>query len=77
MKKKNLKSLLLNKKVISSLDIQKSVGGNIDNSIKECIRTIDVGGINICFETLKRTCGESVIVDCITQTELPTCRNCD
>ncbi|WP_298422982.1 hypothetical protein [uncultured Kordia sp.] len=76
MKKSKLRQLSLNKKVISKLDLLNKKGGNIDNSFKECIRTLDVNGINICFETKEKTCGVSVIGTCITQTELPTCRDC-
>ncbi len=76
MKKSKLKHLSLNKKVISKLDLLNTKGGAIDNSFNECIRTLDVNGINICFETKEKTCGVSIIGDCITQTELPTCRDC-
>jgi hypothetical protein len=75
MKKRNLKALLLNKKVISKLEILKNQGGNINNSQKECILTLDLGGINICFETQQKNC-VSVYIACVTQTEFPTCRDC-
>ena len=75
MKKRNLKILLLNKKVISKLDILKNQEGNINNSNNKCILTLDLGGINICFETQQKYC-VSVYIACITQTEFPTCRDC-
>jgi len=75
MKKKNLKSLQLNKKSISSLDASSNKGGNIANSVVECILTLDLGGVNICFQTQQKKCA-SVFIACITQTELPTCRDC-
>lgn len=78
MKKSKLKSLALNKKTISKLDALLQRGGNnIESLAKPCILTLDVNGINICFETQAyKTCGASILIDCITQTELPTCRDC-
>lgn len=74
MKKKNLKSLSLNKKSISNLDASQNKGGNA-NSILHCILTLDVGGVNICFKTQQKNC-VSIFEPCITQTEHPTCRDC-
>ena len=78
MKKSKLAKFSLNKKTISKLDALKHNGGNnVESLVKPCILTLDVNGINICFETQAyKTCGVSIIVDCITQTELPTCRDC-
>jgi len=76
MKKRALKNFTLNKKTISKLERLKYQGGAIDSSFNECIRTLDLNGVNICFQTQQKTCGVSVFVDCITQTELPTCRVC-
>jgi hypothetical protein len=76
MKKRELKNFSLNKKTISKLDALKFQGGDIDYSFNECIRTLDLGGINICFETQQKGCEVSVFVPCITQTEFQTCRDC-
>ncbi|WP_420572012.1 hypothetical protein [Kordia sp.] len=83
MKKKNLKSLSLNRKTISNLDAAKNKGGNTTNSVRVCIRTfVDANGVNICLPTVECPRTEqkncvSVFIDCITQTEFPTCRNCE
>lgn len=81
MKKKNLKSLALNRKTISNLDVTNSKGGAA-NSIVECIRTfVNANGVNICLKTVKCVitdeCVSSILITCITQTEFPTCRDCD
>ncbi|WP_046756035.1 hypothetical protein [Kordia jejudonensis] len=76
MKKNKLRQLSLNKKVVSKLDLLHQKGGNIDNSFNECIRTLDVDGVNVCFETRQKNCGISVVRTCVTQTEFPTCRDC-
>jgi hypothetical protein len=76
MKKRKLKNFALNKKTISKLDALKHQGGNVGNSFKECIRTLHLGGVNICFDTQQKTCVVSVFIDCITETEFPTCRDC-
>ncbi|MGH1387756.1 hypothetical protein [Kordia sp.] len=76
MKKSKLKNFTLNKKTISKLDALKSQGGNPTNSEKVCIRTLVVAGADICCETQQKTCTASIIIDCITQTEFPTCRDC-
>ncbi|WP_430412936.1 hypothetical protein [Kordia sp.] len=76
MKKSKLKHLSLNKKVISKLDLLNMKGGDIDNSFNECIRTLDLNGVNICFETLQKTCGISIVRTCVTQTVFQTCRDC-
>ncbi|EDP98090.1 class I lanthipeptide [Kordia algicida OT-1] len=82
MKKKKLKNLALNRKTISNLDASQSRGGNTTNSVQVCIRTyVNANGINICIATADcaRTEGkecQSIFNDCITQTEFPTCRNC-
>ena len=82
MKKKQLKSLSLNRKTISNLDASKNKGGNTTNSVLQCIRTfVDANGVNICLRTndCQRTQQKecvSVFIDCITQTEFPTCRDC-
>ena len=74
MKKKNLKSLALNRKTISSLDATKNKGGIRINTEVECVLTfVDANGVNICIQT--RKC-ESIFMPCITQTEYPTCRDC-
>ncbi|WP_420573074.1 hypothetical protein [Kordia sp.] len=79
MKKDKPTKFNLNKKTISQLAAFKQQGGKNDISlVKPCILTLDVNGINVCFETnAYKTCGESIIIDCITQTELPTCINCE
>jgi hypothetical protein len=83
MKKKNLKNLALNRKTISNLDASKNKGGNTTNSILQCVRTyLDANGINICLQTIEceRTKQKecvSVLIPCITQTEFPTCRDCE
>ncbi len=83
MKKKQLKSLSLNRKTISNLDASKSIGGNTTNSVLVCIRTfVDANGNNICLQTFdcqrteQKECA-SVFIACITQTEFPTCRDCE
>ncbi|WP_430410069.1 hypothetical protein [Kordia sp.] len=80
MKKKHLKSLALNRKTISNLDATNSKGG-APNSYIECIRTfVNANGINICLETAKCVITDgcaSVLITCITQTEFPTCRDCE
>ncbi|MCH2196144.1 hypothetical protein [Kordia sp.] len=78
MEKDKLTKFRLNKKTISKLDaLQQRGGNNVESLAKPCILTLDVNGINICFETQAyKTCGESIFIDCITQTELPTCRDC-
>jgi hypothetical protein len=85
MKKKELKNLALNRKTISNLESNNTVGGN---TAQNCVRTfVDANGNNICLVTLdcqrteycvpvsQKEC-VSVFIDCITQTETPTCRNC-
>ena len=84
MKKKNLKNLVLNRKTISNLEYNTTVGGNT----VDCVRTfVDANGNNICLVTFDCQRTEycvpisdqecvSVFIDCITQTETPTCRNC-
>lgn len=81
MKKKSLKNLALNRKTISSLDASKNKGGNTTNSVLQCIRTfVNANGVNICIASKACVLTEkecvSVFIDCITQTEFPTCRNC-
>ena len=83
MKKKELKNLALNRKTISKLDAAQSTGGNTTNSIVVCIRTfVDANGVNICLQTTDCQLTEqkecvSVFIACITQTEFPTCRDCE
>ncbi len=80
MKKKNLKSLALNRKTISNLDVTKNTGG-IAISEMQCPLTIEVVNVgNICIRTVRcvltdKNCA-SVLITCITQTEFPTCRDC-
>ena len=80
MKKKNLKTLALNQKTISNLDASYNKGG-VANSELQCIRTyVNANGINICIQTAKCVLTEdcaSVFIACITQTEFPTCRDCE
>ena len=79
MKKKNLKSLALNRKTISNLDASNNTGGIARTEI--CPLTIvDINGGNICIQSVKCALTEkncvSFPIACITQTEFPTCRNC-
>lgn len=82
MKKKNLKSLALNRKTISNLDATNSKGGTDVNSLMFCILSlINANGVNTCLQTIKCARTEqkdcvSVVITCITQTEFPTCRDC-
>ena len=79
MKKKNLKTLALNRKTISNLDATNSKGGVAPTVL--CILTIDdINGGNICLQSVKclQTDGcVSIFQTCITQTEFPTCRDCN
>ena len=80
MKKKNLKSLALNRKTISNLDVSKSTGGIVRTEM--CPLTIvHINGGNICIQSVECVLTEkncaSIIITCITQTEFPTCRNCE
>jgi len=80
MKKKNLKNLVLNRKTISNLDESNTKGGVARTF--QCILTLmNANGINTCLQSVEcyitqKGC-ESVFVACITQTETPTCRNCE
>jgi hypothetical protein len=79
MKKKNLKSLALNRKTISNLDATKNTGGIAIS--EQCPLTIvHINGGNICIQTVECVLTEkncvSILVSCITQTEFPTCRDC-
>ncbi|MFK7747424.1 MAG: hypothetical protein AB8B65_03460 [Kordia sp.] len=77
MKKSKLKNFALNKKTISKLDALNRKGGNPTNSEKVCVRTfVNAAGVNICCETQQKYCIVSVVIDCITQTEFPTCSDC-
>lgn len=83
MKKKDLKNLMLNRKTISNLASAQNKGGNMVNSELQCIRTfVNANGINTCVATADCARTEqkecvSIFIDCITQTEFPTCRNCE
>lgn len=85
MKKRNLKNLALNRRTVSSLKANQSVGGNAVNSvvicavsvgnITNCVRTADCYRTYGCVPLTQKEC-ISIVIDCITQTEFPTCRNC-
>lgn len=80
MKKKKLKSLALNRKTISNLDATKSIGGIAVSEMQCPLTMIDINGENICIRSVKcELTGNcvSVRIACITQTEFPTCRNCE
>jgi hypothetical protein len=80
MKKKNLKSLALNRRTVSNLETSQNLGGagstapqcaiTIFNCVTlQCVRTEN------CIPLTKQEC-VSIVIDCITQTEFPTCRDC-
>lgn len=72
MKKKNLKNLSLNKNSISNLQTAKSIGGNNENSIIVCIRTIvDLNGVNLCLKTRIR-CERTWKPGCVITNEVDT-----
>jgi len=67
MKKKNLRSLTLNKKSISSLDVSKNiVGGNI-NTVQICYKSKQIQGGNICFKSVKN-CWQTQVSGCVPNT---------
>ncbi|MEM6719732.1 MAG: hypothetical protein AAF611_10475 [Bacteroidota bacterium] len=87
MKKRNLKNLALNRRTISSLEATQNVGGNLVNS--DVICAVTIGNRATCLETLgcyqtdvcipvteQKECA-SIFIACITQTEFPTCRDCE
>lgn len=85
MKKKNLKSLALNRKTISNLKTNQSRGGAAPISVQcplsiqaptICLVTADCYQTANCIPVTRKEC-VSVFIDCITQTETPTCRNCE
>ena len=81
MKKKNLKNLVLNRKTISSLDVSNTKGGYNAATFRCVLTVLNANGINICIQSAEcfitqKGCA-SVFVACITQTETPTCRNCE
>lgn len=85
MKKKNLNNLALNRKTISNLKTSKSVGGYAPISVEcplslfaptTCLVTAKCYQTDNCVPVTQQEC-VSVFIDCITQTETPTCRNCE
>jgi len=78
MKKKNIKSLSLNKKSISNLHANEGIGGIKQNSIYICILTlVDQNGNNLCLRTVFN-CDRTVQVGCVNTNEvdpntLPIC----
>lgn len=80
MKKKNLKSLALNRKTISNLDATSNTGGIAISEMQCPLTIVDINGGNLCIRTVKCVLTEdrcvSVFNVCITQTEFPTCRDC-
>jgi hypothetical protein len=80
MKKKNLKSLTLNRKTISNLDAAKNTGGIAISEMQCPLTIVHINGGNICIQSVEcvltdKNC-ESIFITCITQTEFPTCRDC-
>ncbi|AXG68078.1 hypothetical protein KORDIASMS9_00268 [Kordia sp. SMS9] len=84
MKKKNLKNLALNRKTISNLKTSQSFGGNAPISVQcplslfaptTCLVTVECYQTDNCIPVTKEECN-SIFIDCITQTETPTCRDC-
>ena len=79
MKKKNLKSLALNRKTISNLDATRNKGGIAITEMQCPLSLIDANGNNLCLQSAKCVLTEdcvSIFNPCITQTEFPTCRDC-
>ncbi|QHI38348.1 hypothetical protein IMCC3317_37390 [Kordia antarctica] len=79
MKKKNLKSLALNRKTISNLDATMNTGGIAISEMQCPLTIVDINGGNLCLRSVKcELTGNcvSVRIACITQTEFPTCRDC-
>ena len=71
MKKKHLKNLKLNRKLISSLTASQSLGGN--NSVIVCIRTfVDANGNNICLRTVFNCDRTRVVNGCVKTNEVDT-----
>ncbi|WP_046758101.1 hypothetical protein [Kordia jejudonensis] len=80
MKKKNLKSLALNRKTISNLDASKNTGGAARTFL--CVFTLpNPNGVNTCLQSAEclqtQTGCPSILITCITQTEFLTCRDCE
>jgi len=69
MKKRVLKNLSLNRKLISSLTASQTLGGN--NSVIVCIRTfVDANGNNICVRSVFNCDRTRVANGCVKTNEV-------
>lgn len=67
MKKKILKNLSLNKKLISKLAASENIiGGEVDyeNTVIVCLKSKPFHGGNLCFKTLNNECWQTEVVGC-------------